>query len=190
MTDQFGPGDHNLSRTLALGGGKFVLSFDARGNDQSGSGGAADQRFIVTVDGVTHAGPIVTPGWNNFSINLTLAAGSHTFAFQKNDDRSFYAAGLDNVSLTGGVPEAPTWAMLIAGFGLIGTALRRRTAVAAWAATRTTIRGGQTAAPIFYRWPPLRCRWQSRAPISACRHGCPVRAPLSSPEQFLQIDPR
>lgn len=131
MTDQFGPGDHNLSQTLALGGGKFVLSFDARGNDQSGSGGAADQRFIVTVDGVTHAGPIVTPGWNNFSINLTLAAGSHTFAFQKNDDRSFYAAGLDNVSLTGGVPEAPTWAMLIAGFGLIGTALRRRTAVAA-----------------------------------------------------------
>lgn len=36
-----------------------------------------------------------------------------------------------NVSLVGAaVPEAATWAMFIAGFGIVGTTLRRRTAVA------------------------------------------------------------
>jgi hypothetical protein len=40
---------------------------------------------------------------------------------------------LDNVLVTQGViPEPASWAMLIAGFGLVGTAMRRRrTAVAA-----------------------------------------------------------
>lgn len=131
MTDQGGAGSHNLSQTLTLGSGAFVLSFDARGADQSNSGGAADQQYIVTVDGVTVAGPILNPAWSSFSFNLNLTAGAHTFAFQENDDRLFYAGGLDNVSLTGGVPEAPTWAMLIAGFGLVGVTLRRRAAVAA-----------------------------------------------------------
>jgi hypothetical protein len=131
MTDQGRPGSHNLSQTLTLSGGKFVLSFDARGSDQSGSGGAPDQQYIVTVDGVTIAGPIITPAWGTYSFNLNLAAGAHTFAFQENDDRLYYAAGLDNVSLVGGVPEASTWALMIAGFGLVGVSLRRRTAVAA-----------------------------------------------------------
>ena len=40
------------------------------------------------------------------------------------DDVSFAAAG-------GGVPEASTWAMLIAGFGLVGAAMRRRSAALA-----------------------------------------------------------
>ena len=33
---------------------------------------------------------------------------------------------LDGVSVNGGVPEASTWAMMIAGFGLVGAAARRR----------------------------------------------------------------
>ncbi len=131
MTDQFGPGSHNLSQTLTLSGGSFVLTFDARGSDTSGSGGAPDQQYIVTVDGVTLTGPIIDPAWNSFSFNLSLTAGTHTFAFQENDDRSFYAAGLDNVSLTGGVPEASTWTLMIAGFGMVGAGLRRRQVIAA-----------------------------------------------------------
>lgn len=128
MTDQFGPGSHNLSQTLVLGAGSFVLSFDARGSDQSNSGGAPDQQYIVTVDGTTIAGPIIDPNWASFSYTLTLGAGSHTIAFQENDDRLYYAAGLDNVSLTA-VPDASTWALMIAGFGMVGFAMRRRETV-------------------------------------------------------------
>lgn len=131
MTDQFGPGSHTLSQTLALSGGSFKLTFDALGNDTSNSGGAPDQQYIVSVDGTRIAGPIIDPAWGSYSFTLSLSAGVHTFSFQENDDRNFYSGGLDNVSLTAAVPEAPTWAMLIAGFGLVGTALRRRTAVAA-----------------------------------------------------------
>lgn len=36
------------------------------------------------------------------------------------------APGLDDVSLTVGVPEPSTWAVMIGGFGLAGAALRRR----------------------------------------------------------------
>jgi len=48
--------------------------------------------------------------------------------FQGGDDESW---GIDNFHLaavTGGVPEPATWAMMIAGFGLAGAALRRRRA--------------------------------------------------------------
>ena len=131
MTDQSNPGSHNLSQTLTLGAGAFVLSFDARGSDQSNSGGAPDQQYIVTVDGVTITGPNTNPGWGFYSFNLNLTAGSHTFAFQENDDRLFYTAGLDNVSLTAAVPEAATWAMMVVGFGLVGVAARRRSATVA-----------------------------------------------------------
>jgi len=116
---------------LTLGAGAFVLSFDARGSDQSNSGGAPDQQYIVTVDGVTITGPNTNPGWGFYSFNLNLTAGSHTFAFQENDDRLFYTAGLDNVSLTAAVPEAATWAMMVVGFGLVGVAARRRSATVA-----------------------------------------------------------
>jgi hypothetical protein len=131
MTDQTNPGSHNLSQTLTLSGGAFVLSFEARGNDQSNSGGIPEQQYIVTVDGNTVAGPIITSDWGTYTFDLNLSAGAHTFAFQENDNRNFYTAGLDNVSLTDAVPEAPTWAMLITGFGLVGAALRRRAVVVA-----------------------------------------------------------
>ena len=39
--------------------------------------------------------------------------------------------GLAEVRFTGAVPEASTWAMLIAGFGLVGVSMRRRRAIAA-----------------------------------------------------------
>ena len=130
-TDQGGPGSHDLSQTLLLAAGNYVFSFDARGNDESGSGGAPDQQYIVNVDGSTLAGPIIDPNWNHFSFDLSLGAGSHTFDFHENDDRFFFQAGVDNVSLTNAVPEPTTWALMIGGFGLAGATLRRRKALAA-----------------------------------------------------------
>jgi hypothetical protein len=132
-TDQGGPGSHDLSQTLTLAGGAYTLSFDARGEDQSGSGGLPEQEYVVNVDGVDISGILNDSSWSHFSFNLSLGAGAHTIDFHENDDLLFYEAGVDNVSLTGSgaVPEPATWTMMIGGFGLAGAALRRRRALAA-----------------------------------------------------------
>lgn len=58
-----------------------------------------------------------------------------TFKFVDNKTLQFSLTGTatnkDMFSIITGVPEAPTWAMLIAGFGLVGLGARRRRAVAA-----------------------------------------------------------
>jgi hypothetical protein len=61
-----------------------------------------------------------------------IDGASYTIAFtglNQADNTAF----IDNIGLTtAAVPDAPTWAMLIAGFGLVGfTARRRSRAVAA-----------------------------------------------------------
>jgi hypothetical protein len=73
-----------------------------------------------------------TDPWTNHTISFTATnAGSVQI-----DLRSYSVDGigplLDNVSLDvtgGGVPEPASWALMIAGFGLAGGALRRRRAM-------------------------------------------------------------
>ncbi|QMW21664.1 PEPxxWA-CTERM sorting domain-containing protein [Sandaracinobacteroides saxicola] len=58
---------------------------------------------------------------------MTIAAGGA--GFQYGNDESW---AIDNFSLAANaVPEPATWAMLIAGFGLVGVAMRRRKTLAA-----------------------------------------------------------
>jgi PEP-CTERM motif len=47
-----------------------------------------------------------------------------------NTDEAYDARGWSMRAVTGGVPEPASWAMLIVGFGLVGAAARRRTAIA------------------------------------------------------------
>ncbi len=130
-TDQFGPGTHSLSQSFTLAAGAYTLSFDGRGNDHSGAGPAPDQRIYVQVDGADIYSGIMTLDWANYTFNLALGAGAHTISFNETDDRNFFSAGLDNASLSAGVPEPATWTLMIGGFGLAGAALRRRREVAA-----------------------------------------------------------
>lgn len=61
------------------------------------------------------------------------APGTYTDVGYPNPGGGFGNAGLATLVVGGapsGVPEASTWAMLIAGFGALGTALRRRRATA------------------------------------------------------------
>ena len=53
--------------------------------------------------------------------NFTVIGGYDRAVLSQNGGGGFE---LDNITI--GVPEAPTWAMLITGFGLIGAAMRRR----------------------------------------------------------------
>jgi hypothetical protein len=63
-----------------------------------------------------HTGSSLTVGWQ--------ASGA---GWQAGDDESW---GLDNIKIDyfsrGGVPEPAAWAMMLAGFGMVGGAVRRR----------------------------------------------------------------
>ncbi len=67
-------------------------------------------------------------GFTTFSFTKTATGSSTPLTFTIRHDPSFY--DLTSVSVTG-VPEPANWAMLIAGFGLVGALMRRRRAVAA-----------------------------------------------------------
>ena len=76
------------------------------------------------------------------TLSLGLAAGSGTASpnFANVQSVSFRSLGfrnqLDNIvvtAATGAVPEPATWAMMIAGFGLVGGAMRRRSTKIAFA---------------------------------------------------------
>jgi hypothetical protein len=64
----------------------------------------------------------------NIGILDPTAARGERLMISANDIRAFDAIGWSLASL-GAVPEPSTWAMMISGFGLIGSAMRRRTKV-------------------------------------------------------------
>jgi len=80
----------------------------------------ADARFTVILN---------MPGLSR-SLELTAIGSSTTVGFVFQNAPGFYL--LDKISLTGGViPKPATSALMIAGFGLVGSAMRRRRGIAA-----------------------------------------------------------
>jgi hypothetical protein len=86
----------------------------------------------VLIDGVSQAFTAPAPGsvgTVDFS-GLNLIGSTHTVQFLQNvavgDSWTFVSEVSFFGSLGGSVPEPATWAMLLAGFGLAGVALRRR----------------------------------------------------------------
>ena len=63
---------------------------------------------------------------------IALTQGGHAFALQiqgtagAQDGTVSYNGGNDTARLTIAVPEASTWANMLLGFGILGSALRRR----------------------------------------------------------------
>ncbi|WP_250890454.1 PEPxxWA-CTERM sorting domain-containing protein [Sphingobium nicotianae] len=84
--------------------------------------------------------PFVTGGQNldtlftHFSYTFTTAGGRLDLQFDNYlSDTTDVDAFLDNVRVSGAVPEPATWAMMIGGFALAGTAMRRRKAAVSFA---------------------------------------------------------
>lgn len=78
-----------------------------------------------------------TPQSTNWMLVQTTFRGTGSpmeIAFLNGTPKQDAETGLDNVSLTVGVPEPATWAMMILGFGLAGAGLRRRQALTVCAA--------------------------------------------------------
>lgn len=84
-------------------------------------------QFFVDLDGPTTLSDQPGPG-NAFP----SVPGDNAFAFQWNRTlgagQSFFVSQISTYSPTAAVPEPASWAMMIGGFGLVGSALRRRKA--------------------------------------------------------------
>ena len=119
-------GTSSLSQDFTADSDTAVLSWLAGGRPFFG-GYNGDQSYEVTLNGVSLNTYSTTSGqaFTGRSLTLTgLTAGdSYTLAFHglvAADETAF----IDKVNLAGGVPEPATWAMMLAGFGLIGATLR------------------------------------------------------------------
>ena len=119
----------NSSMFVALGAGAYKVSYwySPRPNVGAGSNGIDLSIGNTVLDSVALAGGGATQ-WQLRTVNFNTTGGNLTFsALGTSDGLGGY---LDSITISS-VPEASTWAMLIAGFGLVGFAARRRKAAVA-----------------------------------------------------------
>ncbi|MYM67032.1 PEPxxWA-CTERM sorting domain-containing protein [Pseudoduganella sp. FT55W] len=65
-------------------------------------------------------------GWQTVSYSLLGNGGMEALSFKAIGTNDSLGTSLDNISLTTAVPEPETYAMMLAGLGLVGFAARRR----------------------------------------------------------------
>ena len=122
-------GSTNAAGTLSksfslLAGNTYTATFDLAGNQRSGFD-AVDIAF-----GSSDTMLILAPGaaWATYSLTFApTTSGNYTLSFL-NRGGDNVGAVLDNVNIdvAAAVPEPESYAMLLAGLGLIGVAARRR----------------------------------------------------------------
>lgn len=128
--DMSGNAPGTIEQALAtVIGQRYRLSFDVSSNPDQASlktmrvfvGGAALQNVVSP--------PVSRPlNWVTHSQLFTAASASTQLRFQSSFGGPWGLA-LDNVAVNAVVPEPASWAMLIAGFGLVGAMMRRRRSV-------------------------------------------------------------
>ncbi len=113
-----------ISQNLnTIAGGKYTLSFDLY------SAGTSNVSFQALFNGVQVYGMQNTSmNWTHFTFeNLSATSALTELKFSSRNDPSF--TRLDNVSVVAApVPEPETYAMMIAGLGLLAFAAKRRKA--------------------------------------------------------------
>ncbi|WP_310496797.1 PEPxxWA-CTERM sorting domain-containing protein [Sandarakinorhabdus sp.] len=122
----------SLSQSIFLTAGRYEFGFSAFA-PQNGFNNAGEARFRATLLGNTIANYAVSSGpirtWQHFSGQTTITTdGFYNVSFVF--DTSFVPSKdvvIDRVYVAA-VPEPASWAMLIAGFGLVGVSARRRKA--------------------------------------------------------------
>ena len=118
--------DGTVSQTFAdVAGKSYDVSFELA------SDGLTPNDIAVTGPGSlslpTMTDVLASP--YTFYFGFFTGSGSDTITFTERDDPGFFS--LDDVSVTGTVPEPTTWATMILGLGFAGAALRRRRTLAA-----------------------------------------------------------
>ncbi len=124
----------SLSRIIDLAAGLYSLTFQFTGNQLDGIGGQPNIRppasFEVSFNGVTSTvGPLAnnSTAFQTFSATYNvLNDGPVTLSFtQLPGGDQFRGSIIDSIAIAA-VPEPTTWALMILGFGMVGSALRRR----------------------------------------------------------------
>lgn len=101
----------------------------ARGANLGTTGWAANTEYAFDLLFSSTNIQVFVDGVQEININGTFANGAFGF-YNYSQARVLYAGITEDVlPPTGAIPEPATWAMLIAGFGLVGVAARRRRAV-------------------------------------------------------------
>jgi hypothetical protein len=113
-------------------GAVYALSFWV-GNISGGPFGTQTAIGVEFSSGGTNFSCTNTQGtfqlvWQQCGAQFTASQTQTSIGFRNLDPPSDYNAMIDNVVVerVGGVPEPASWAMLITGFGLVGTLSRRR----------------------------------------------------------------
>jgi len=123
-------------------GDTYAVTFYQAGAQQHGFSGITTESWQVSLGAQTLDSPTLTnasegfTGWSSDTLDFTATASSEVLSFLAegtggSGEPPF--ALLDGVSLTQvSVPEPATWAMMLVGFGVLGTAIRsrRKTALA------------------------------------------------------------
>jgi hypothetical protein len=127
-----------LTRSLNLAAGtQYTASFQLAGNQRNGNPETVTGILGVGIGNTSNTFSLgQTAGWTNFSLVFTpTTTGAYVLSFG-NSGGDNIGMLLDNVSVsvTTPVPEPETYAMLLAGLGLLGFAARRRKAQEAAAA--------------------------------------------------------
>lgn len=121
-----------LSQSFATTAGKsYLVSFDLSSNPDL----SAPRDLHVSIDGgapsiFTHPGATgkdaAGMNWTSQSFTFLAAGPTSTITFTTNGTaQGFFGPALDNV-VAAVVPEPAAWALMLAGFGLVGGAMRRR----------------------------------------------------------------
>lgn len=146
----FEPKSGTLSQTFSTAGaGMFEYTFDLGRSEPFCSCNDVALTFTAHIDGILLAdglppfdpagggNPVATRLLRHYAGSVMLDAGMHTMSFSFARGGSgfgrapfFVLDAVEGTSLaepvTGGVPEPASWALMIAGFGMVGGALRRR----------------------------------------------------------------
>lgn len=120
-----------LSQTVSLNAGTYVVSWLAGGRlNYSGA-----VNYTVSLGNQIFSGGLTQhQAFTPTNATVTLGAGTYDLTFTAHTANGDNSALIDKVSITAAVPEPAMWGLMIGGFGLTGTAMRRsRKATASFA---------------------------------------------------------